>query len=351
MLSLFYCREAVFSYHVTGRVTLGTYLGTETLSGPVQGDPSNDVYLMAARFYLRATDMTENRFSFTADVRDKYDAFVLVEKQSLALKANNTLQFRELSVKYPGPHFFAKLGRFPVPDAGPVFADGGLAGFHLSEGLSLAGFGGLNPKRPEQMYVQYNANDQIYGTFLSYAPSYSGGGSSFSAGSSAVASVSSGQTDRAYWSVNTAYQWEPRSRINFLGYLDFVPRVHVQSGILNYQQALSDRWTLAVNLFAVDVIEYQRLQGLGLQSIRETVPLSQYREGGAKLRYGVSENWFLETGYATGHRDADTLTRQQVTLASDFLKLFDRHSELVLTAGYRSNFTSEDWFVSGRFNY
>ena len=334
------------AYSLSGRITLGSYVGSELLAVPSAGDNSNDVATASGRFYLRITDVTDNRFEFVSDVRDKNDFFGLVDKQRLQLTNANTLQIRQLSAKYPGPTFFTEVGRFPVPEAGAVFADGALQGIHLSKSLRWAAFAGLNPKRPEQTYVQFNPDSQVYGTYLTYVPVYNGEGATLFIDTAGVADIVAGETDRVYWYTNAVYQWNPESRISLFTYLDFVPNLYLQNGTLNYQQSLGSGWLFDLNVFQIDVIEYQRLQ-----SVREQLPSSPYEEAGGSLRYHVTDAWDLEASYLTGHREADGLSRQQTMLTSYFQKLFNRHWELSLSLGYRDNFISYDTFSEARITY
>lgn len=338
--------EIAKGYNASGRITIGTYDGWENLAQPSAGDYSNNIATASGRFFLRLTELTDNRFEFVSDIRDKNDFFGLVDRQALQLNNSNTLQIRQLSAKYPGSLLFTELGRFSIPQAGAVYTDGALQGVVFSRALRWAIFGGLNPKRPDQTYVQYNSDSRVFGTYLSFIPTQQSWGTAFSVDTAGVTDLVRNDTDRTYWYTNTVFQWNPQSRLGLLTYLDFVPGTYLQNGTFNYQQGLGSRWLFALNLFSIDVIEYQRLQ-----SVREQLPSSPYKEGGAKLRYTATAHWALETGYVKGHREADGLNREETKLTSDFLRIFDRHWDFSFSVGYRDDFASYDTFGEGRISY
>lgn len=338
--------ECVFAYSYSGRLTLGSYAGREHLAEASAGDNSNDAATASGRFFLRVADVTSNRFEFVSDIRDKHDFFGLVDKERLQLKDKNTLQVRELSAKYPGRLLYTQLGRFAVPEAGAVYTDGALQGVRITNDLRFSLFGGLNPKRPDQTYVQYNPNSQVYGTCLTFVPVFNGGPLIFSVDTAGVTNIVGSQTDRSYWYTNAIFQWSGKSRLSLFMYLDFVPNTYLQNGTINFQQTLTDAWTLAFRLFSIDVIEYQRLQ-----SVRTQLASSPYKEANARVRYRLTSKWDLEAEYLTGHRDADGLSRSQWTLTSDFRRVFGPNWDFSLSAAFRKNFSSDDTFGIAKLSY
>lgn len=338
-LSLLILAQPIHAYDVTGRLTLGAYVGRERLTESSQGDFSNDVATASGRFFVRYTDVTSNRFELISDIRDKFDFFGLVDREKLQLKDTNTLQVRQLSAGYPGATFFSVLGRFPIPEAGAVFTDGGLQGVRLSSTLNWAAFGGLNPKRPEQTYLQWNSDSQVYGSYLTYTPQSQGWGKAFHINVAGVSNVVQGQTDRTYLYQNTLFQWYPRSRVNLFTYLDFLPSTYLQNGTLNFQQSIGNDWIAALNLFSIDVIQYLRIR-----NVRSQLASSPYKEGEVRLRYLASPKLAFEGGYLQGRRDADGLSKKESSIGTNWLGAFSRHWDLKLVGGYRDNFLSKDTF-------
>ena len=337
-----------YSYSLSGRITLGTYDSRElVLQNPdVSGNNSNDVATVSGRFFLRAYDITENKFELISDIRDKNDFFGIVDSQRQTLTQANTLQFRQFSVKYPGPHFFTELGRFPVPEAGTVFTDGMLQGAVLSHQFRLAAFGGLNPKRSDQTFVQWNSDSQVYGTYLTYIPLYQPWGTAFFLNTAAATDIVQSQTDRTYWYTNAVFQWNPMSRVSLLTYLDFVPNTYLQNGSFDYSQGLGSKWQTSLNYFSIDVIEYLRLK-----NIRSQLSPSPYHEGDAKVRYLPNNRVSIEGGYSLGHRFADNLDRKEASLGAYLSRLLGVHWDLNLLTGYRDNFTSYDTFGDIQLDY
>ncbi len=331
---------------VSGRITIGTYDGIETLAQSSGGSNSNDVSTFSGRFFLRVADIGANRFEFVSDIRDKNDLFGALDSKNLQLVNANTLQFRQLSGLYPGSVFFTEVGRFPVLPAGAVYTDGALQGAHLSKNLSWAAFGGLDPKLPEQTFVQFNSNAEVFGTYFTYISPRQDWDTSFVIDTAAVTDIVQSSTDRTYWYTSTIYQWNPRSRFSLLSYLDFVPNTYLQNGTVNYQQALSPKCLFALNLFTIGALEYQRLQ-----SVREQLTSSPYQEAGGKFRFNPTPTWALEVATSSGFRSADGLHRAETSLTSDFLRVWGRHWDVSAGLGYRDNFASIDDFGMARLFY
>ncbi len=331
---------------VSGRVTLGTYDGIENLSQPSAGQYTNDVATVSGRFYLRVSDVGPNKFEFISDIRDKNDFYGQVDSQDLQLVNANIFQARQLSALYPGHTYYTQVGRFPVFEAGPINTDGVLQGVHLSQASRVAVFGGLDSKRPEQTFVQYNPDSQVFGTYFSYVHPNLDWGHYFVLDTAAVTNIVQNLTDRTYWYTSSTYQWNPMSRVSVYSYLDFVPQTYIQSGSINYQQGVGKRWLVGLSGITLNVLEYQHLQ-----SVRSLIPSSPYDEATGKARYTVNPNWSLELSYSNGLRALDGLRRQETLLSSDFLKVFSRHWDLTVGGGYRDNFISLDTFGMGRISY
>ncbi|MBI1860953.1 MAG: hypothetical protein HYR96_08550 [Deltaproteobacteria bacterium] len=337
---------SLWAITTSGRVTLGAYTGIEQLAESSGGEFRNDVFTASGRFFFRAAEITANRFEFVSDVRDKNDFFGLLDKERLRLTNANTLQLRQLLFRYPGPTFFTQLGRFAVPEAGAVYTDGVQQGVHLLSSLRGSVFGGLNPKRPEQTYVQYNPDSQVYGVTVSYVPLFIPGKGSIAVDMAGVGTLVNNQTDRLYWYTNSVYQWGPRSRVSLLTYLDFVPNTYLQNGTLNYSQEVRKDLGFGVTLFSIDVLEYQRRQ-----NVREQLTSSPYREANTRVRYEFAPDATLNLTYAFGQRDSDSLQKKEATLELDMNAVFSRRWDFAVSGGYRDNFASYDTFANARINY
>jgi hypothetical protein len=324
---------------VTGRLTTGGYIATEQISLPSSLESRNDVETLSTRFYLKASQWSDSKNEFIADLRDKNDFFGNVDKQNLQLSPSNNFQVHQLSVMLPKSNFFTRLGRFGVSEAGAV-ADGAEVGIQLSQTLQSAVFGGFNPRVPGQRYYVFNNNAQVYGTYLAYqAPPQSWDKSLYFSNAVVLEKVES-DIDRNYWFETFNYQWSQRNRILILSYLDFVPNVYLQTGTVQLQNAISEKWTSSASLLSVDVIEYARLQG-----IRSLLPSSPYHEAGESLRYSFNNHFWTEMRLISGQRLADGLNRTEYRLVTDYSDFGGHKWDTSYQLGYANDFQSVDTFI------
>ncbi len=328
---------------IDGRITAGGYAASETFSDSSAGSDKNDFLTTSARFYLRASEMGERKnWHFTSDVRDKHDFFDKLDRERLQLGSANRVQLRELNLRFDAPSksAYGVGGRFPVPEAGSVYCDGGLAGLKPRPTWTVATFGGLNARRNDQQYVTYNPNNYNYGAFLQYQSQGRGWDRNLYSSLAFVQQTQGAEVDRSYLFTNTSYQWSARSRVVNLLYLDFVPRTYIQTAFFDWQQRLSSSWTSRLTALGVDVIEYTRRQG-----IRERLEPSPYKEARAGLTKEFSSRMRITGDYAYGYRDSDKMNKKDYRLLFHFPRLISPQWDLSARAGYRDNFTSTDLYA------
>ena len=245
-----------------GRVTLGGYVATEKFVDPSDGSTSNNFAIVSSRIYTRVSEMTPRKFELISDLRDKHDFFDKLDTERLQLKAANSPQVRQLSLKNTNEAdpFMATLGRFPVPEAGAVNVDGGLIGLRWSRSLNTSLFGGLNPLRNDQSIMRFNRNSEVFGLNASFQPKSDSWTQSFFLNNAFVSQVVDGHTDRRFWYSNAFYQWDKNCQVLALLYLDFVPKVFVQTGFASWRQQMTSSLLSSLNFTSIDTIEYSRRQ-------------------------------------------------------------------------------------------
>ncbi len=331
--------EAALATEVNGRFTIGGFVATEQINLPIGLAGRNDVETLSTRIYLRINDWKKIGSEIVTDLRDKNDFFGNVDKENLKLTPANNFQVRQISALLPFGKLFAKLGRFSVNEASSV-VDGAEIGSMLSRSLKTGLFGGFNPRVPGQRYYIFNSNASLYGGYLAYQPSFETFGRSFYFSNAIVIERVGSDLDRNYWFENLTYQWNMRSRVLFLTYLDFVPSTYLQNGTFQWQQALTEKWSMSTSLISVDVIGYTRLQG-----VRSLLPSSPYHEESEYLKYSFSDHFWSELRYISGQRLIDGLNRTDIVLATDYSNFGGRKWDTSLQIGYANDFQSQDRFL------
>lgn len=328
---------------IHGRLTIGGYAAQERFVDDTGGSNANDVLVFSSRLYYRASELGENgAWEWTSDFRDKHDFFDKLDRERLQLTDRNTFQLRQLSLKFApkSTRTSATAGRFQIPEAGAAAVDGAQLEHRSASGWSTGAFGGLNPKRPDQSFYQFNSDSTILGLASTYQSSAAGWGRNFYLSHALVQESVKSEVDRQYLYHNLVYQWQEMSRIVSLVYLDFVPRTYIQTESLLWQQKWSNFFSSQLSALGIDVIEYSRRQG-----VRERLVPSPYREGSARLTFSTSPLSKIEVAGLYGKRDADNLSRSEFTLTIESNRIFGKQWDSFVRVGYRPNFVSRDEFL------
>jgi len=353
---------AALALDYQARFTAGGYLSQEDFAATSDlspGDTTNDFATFSTRAYFRASNVSKYRLQLTADLRDKHDLFDKLDAERLALIGNNTFQLRQLSAsngteESSSDTFFYTFGRFSVFDAGAINNDGLEAGWRWDPMIKSTLFFGLNPKRPDQTSLGFNRDSQQVGITTTVQPK-SGSWSHYSfANAALVAQVVQNHVDRAFLFSHMVYQWDSPSQVLGEVYLDFVPRVTIQSGFVSYFQELHPRLQTDVRIAAMDAIQYSRRRG-----ILETLAPSPYREIAFSARGRLSDQMWLDAAFLTGTRvddgsgtqNMDQLKRSEWRLGPNFSQLLDPHFSGSFNLGRRHNFTADEWFLDASIGY
>ncbi|MCB0367179.1 MAG: hypothetical protein H6624_08205 [Bdellovibrionaceae bacterium] len=346
ILILLLCEPAqAFRYH--GRLALGVYNSIEEFKNPGVSSEHNDVRNLSGRFYLGLSEVGSSKFDITADVRDKHEFFGKLTKDQLALEERNTFQVRQLSIGDPqvfGRGFY-QVGRFAVLDAGSVFNDGIELGWRTG-GWKSGLFAGLNAKRHEQSYVQSNAESKQGGLYSTYESKGGGWSRVFRMTHAFVQQMYESDVDRQFLYQNILYQWGLYNRVLTLLYLDMVPRTNVQNALMSLQNRLTTRLENQLDLSGVDVIEYQRNQG-----VREKLDPSPYQEVKDKITFRQTPrfSWIAQGRY--GIRKVDDLKRTEGALGIGLPGYFSKRWDMFVLLGSREEFNSKGVFVNYKVGY
>jgi hypothetical protein len=327
-----------------GRITLGSYAAIEKYNDLDSGSDRNDFMTASARLYFRSFEMGSNKnWEFATDIRDKHDFFDKLNQEKLQLDPVNTVQLRQFDVKYESPSrfLFVDVGRFAVSEAGSAYCDGAELGIKGGSGWALAGFGGYNPKRPDQSYVTFNSNSYTSGAFFRFQNPNASWDQTFYTTLAHVTQSVGSDIDRQYVFNNLVYQYSAKSHLWYLLYVDFVPHTYVQTANVNWLQGINDNFSININALGVDVIEYLRRQ-----DVREQLQASPYKEASIRFKQATNQgpNVYLQSLY--GERQSDQLIRREQLFGFGLPRFFSVNVDLSGKIGYRDNFNSKDSFAA-----
>lgn len=338
----------VFATKTNGRITLGGVAITERYKSDAFGSTSNDYLLGTSRFFYKISDLGDDRWELTSDLRDKHDFFGKLNKEDLLLQSKNDFQVRQLSARWINPKgaYSAQFGRFQLPEAGAVFVDGAEAEYRFSYLWRAGLFGGYNPKSVENSYLQLETDAQQAGGFVTYQSKDDGWYKNLYFSHGLVNQKYKSQEERSFFFHNLIYQWEEYSRvISYLNY-DFVPSSKLQTMNFIYQQRWNTEYSTELNQLMIDVIEYRRVQGL-----LERLDASPYTETRAQVNRKNSARSDMGIELSSGQRQVDKLKREELTLGYSQTEVFLRNVDLRFKLGWRNNFTSKDNFAKIALGY
>lgn len=334
---------------INGRFYLGGYGATERFKETTGDSNTNDFMIASSRFFLKLSELGESKkWESTIDLRDSQDFFDKLDKERLQLYARNEFQVRQLYSRYVNPKvgFGGALGRFPVSEAGSVNVDGALTEWRMNSNWSSALFAGLNSKRVEQSYMQYNSDSTVTGAYLRFEPKNSNWNRNILLNHAFVNQKYKSETERRYFFHNLIYQWNENSRVISLAYVDFIPKTKVQTANLIWQQYINSRLENELDYLAMDVIDYTRKQ-----NVLEQMSPSPYFETQDKLEFHLDATKSIGLTALSGKRSYDGLHKTEAALIYSHNQIWSPKWDLYSKLGTRKNFTSDDQFFKCLLGY
>ncbi len=331
----------------TGRFTFGGFISQENLSPNVTigSAGSNDFQTFSGRMYLNLQKV--GSFDLTTDLRDKHDFFDHVNpltnqqvnpQQLPSYSSADDFQVYEASAKYPNRDgsFYASLGRFNLMEAGGAFVDGIELGKRFANNWRFGFFGGHNPKRPEDWYVRTDNPDYDYGLYLNYQSPSGQVDRYLNASTALYFNQVNGFADRIYLFSNIVYQRNASSHWISNLFLDFVPRVFIQNGMIYYNQGVGSKLDFSLQASAVDAIGYQEIH-----NILETLPSSAYHELDFQTRYLFKSTARILFDTRWGERDVDGKLREEIKLGAGSTGFLGEKLALTGSIGWLHDFIAE----------
>jgi hypothetical protein len=233
------------------------------------------------------------------------------------------------------------MGRFPIAEAGSTFVDGIQLENHWSESLYSTYFGGLNPQKRQQSYLEYDSKAQVKGASLTYQKISGNWNENLYLSHGFVQETYQANTDRQFLFHQSMYQWDSASRIMSLVYYDMVPRSYVQNGNFTWQQGWPRGANSEFGYSAVDAISYSRTK-----DILEKLPSSPYTEVRLKLSTKIGDlNDKAYLLFSQGHRGNDGLNKNLAEVGYIRPEIWGPRWDGYFAIGQRHNFVSEDMLL------
>lgn len=331
-----------------GRFSIGAAATTEKFKSVDSGSDRNDTLFSSQRFFYKVSDIGENQWEVTTDLRNKYDSFDKLNKELLQLDSKNEFQVQQLSTRMLNPNgsLSPTLGRFQIPEAGAVFVDGINLQYRLTSNWYSGLFGGLNPKQIDKTTLVSDNKATEAGAFFTYQKRTGDWETNQYLSHGLVQQKYNNQIERQFIFQNGVYQWQADSRIMSLVYLDFTPRTHVQTMYLIYQQGVSHSFSFEIGQLGIDSVEYLRRQ-----NVLERLDPSSYKETHVRLDYRLDSDQTLSLASSVGERSADQLKRTDVSLGYRLQNFISKKWDTQFKIISRKNFTSQDNILSWSLGY
>lgn len=331
-----------------GRLTLGISTTTERFTSNDLGSDKNDTLFSSQRIYYRVSEIGADQWDVVTDLRNKYDSFDKLNKELYQLDPKDEFQVRQLSLQMVNPDgsFSPIIGRFQISEAGSVFVDGVNLQYRPMASLTTGLFAGLNPKQIDKSYLISDSQATQAGAFITYHKKNGSWDTNAYLSHGYVQQKYNNIDERTFLFHNGVYQWEADSRILSLAFFDFIPRSHVQTLYLVYQQKLTTNLSSEVGHLAIDAFEYLRRQ-----NVLEKLEPSSYKEAHIGFEYKVTPESTLNLTYSAGERSSDSLKRTEGVLGYRLLNFISKNWDTRISYTGRKNFTSQDSILAWSLGY
>lgn len=330
----------------SGRAVLGVFRGTEKHQEDPNKPENNDKDFIVADLYLRASNITRSKLTFTLDLRDRYNRFGKVDKDSLTLVAKNEPKLNQLVLRQPGKPggYFWALGRFHVADDRFLSNDGGEFG-KRSGHWRFGAFGGLAPVATYKDSLNFGKEATQMGAFATFDRT-SGSGLKRRYLGAAIAMRQlkllerEQPTDKAaenFITLRGIEQDDLHDRILLDAKLDFTDGFLVQNLLARLSRKLASRLYGHGTYLRYDFREYDIMRDL-----RDKLVASTYDQISANLAYKLSSSSLIEGEALTGKRSVDNKSKTHLGISYRKSKLFNGRMSAYAGVSQTANFVSDD---------
>lgn len=334
------------AFDYSGRAVLGVFRGTEKHKEDPNKPENNDKDYFVADFYLRASGITKRKLTFTLDLRDRYNRFGKVDKDSLTLVAKNEPKLNQLVLRQPGKPggYFWALGRFHVADDRFLSNDGAELG-KRSGHWRFGAFGGLAPVSTYKDSLNFGKEATQLGAFTTYdRTSGSGLKRRYFSGALAMRQLKLVErelpTDKAqenFITLRGIEQDNLHDRILVDAKLDFTDGFLVQNLLARLSRKLASRVHGHLTYLRYDFREYDIMRDL-----RDELVASTYDQVGASLSYKLSATSMVEGEALTGKRTIDNKSKTHLGLSFRKSKLLKGRMSAYVGVSQTANYVSDD---------
>lgn len=333
-------------YDYSGRAMIGVFRGTESHKEDPNKPKNNDKEFVVADLYFLANKLTKQNLTFTLDLRDRYNNFGRVDKDSLTLVAKNEPKLNQLVLRQPGRPggIFWSVGRFHIAGDRFLGHDGVEAG-KRSGNWRFGAFGGLAPTSTYKNSLNFAKEPTQMGAFATYERSGSSGMKRrYFATALAMRELKLRErelpTDKAQENFLTFRAIDQQSLYNRLlvdGKIDFTDGFIIQNLLTRWSRRLTSRIYGHLTYLRYDFKEYDIMRDL-----RDELVASTYDELGAKLSYRLSATAMIDGQALTGKRTVDDKSKTQLSLNFRKAKLLKGRMSAYAGVSQTANFVSKD---------
>lgn len=334
------------AFDYSGRAVLGVFKGTEQHKEDPDKPKSNDKDYVVADIYLLANNITRSKLTFTLDLRDRYNQFGRVDKDSLTLVAKNEPKLNQLVLRQPGKpeSYFWSAGRFYVAGDRFLSHDGVELG-KRSGHWRLGAFAGLAPVPTYKNSLNFAKEGTQLGAFGTYDRS-SGTGLKRRYFAAAIAmrelklverELPTDKAQENFVTIRGIEQDNLYNRILVDAKIDFTNGFRLQNLLARLSRKIAPRVTGDLTFLRYDFLEYDIMRDL-----RDDLVASSYDQLGANLRYRTSATGMIEGQVLSGRRSLDNKTKTKIGASYRKARLLKGRVSAYVGVSQTANFVSND---------
>lgn len=343
------------AYEYSGRAVIGAFRGTESNKEDPDKPVKNDKDYFVADFYLLATDITRSKLTFTLDLRDRYNQFGKVDKDSLTLVAKNEPKLNQLVLRQPSrpKRWFWSLGRFYIADDRFLGHDGVELGKSMGA-WRFGAFAGLAPSPTYKDSLRFAKEPSQMGAFAIY-DRVSQSGQKRRYFSSAIAmrelklvarEIPTDKAEENFLTFRAIDQQNFYNRVLVDGKVDFTNGFSLQNLLARASRRVAAKLVGHVGYLRYDFTEYDIMRDL-----RDELVASSYDQFDLRLQYRTSATGLLEGHALTGNRSIDGKSKTHLALSYRRAKLLRGKMSAFVGIAQTANFVSDDNTFKAGLNY
>ncbi len=341
--------QSAFAYKYHGKFTFGSFFSDEQLNKSIAGSKTNDEMLFSNKLYLEFSEITEQNLETLIDIKNKYDFFDKVDRNTLKLTPTNQLLLRQLALKktnpFQGVHF--SLGRFQTSEKGINILDGIDVGYRLNSNIDGGLIYGLNPEINGTYNLDFRKNSILRGTYLTYKRQDKKNERFFLFSNAYNENLEQSKIDRQFLHNTTIFQLNNNHRIYLMNTLDLLPEVHIQNSWITANNKMGEDFSLNSTFFIINAIEYERTE----EDDQQEATTGSYTSAKLILNQKTAEKSKMAYKVAIVQRTIDDLQKKSLGISYLDNSIFSKNLSFKIDLDYALNFNSNDFKTILNFAY